>query len=77
MKDLFRLGLPPLLSVLLVAGCDTFQQPQSSPQNAADTLAECVELGFFPDTWEMERCLNADTRVQRLVLVDQATYGTF
>ncbi|MEO9777648.1 MAG: hypothetical protein ABJH07_10790 [Sedimentitalea sp.] len=77
MKHLFRSGLPPLLFVLLVAGCDTSQQSQSRPQSAADALAECVELGFVPGTWEMERCLKADTSVQRLVLVDQATYGTF
>lgn len=77
MKLLSKFSLPALLSILIVAGCDTYQQPQVSPQSADDALAECIDLGFFPDTWEMSRCLNADTRVQRLVLVDQATYGTF
>lgn len=77
MKHLSLLCLPSLFSSLFVAGCDTYQQPQSPPQSAEDVLAECIDLGFAPDTWEMSRCLAADTHGQRLVLVDQATYGTF
>ena len=77
MKHLSRLCLPPLLSALLVSGCDMPQRSNPPPQSAEEALADCVALGFIPDTWEMSRCLKADSGAQRLVLVDQATYGTF
>mgnify|MGYP007079463454 CR=1 FL=1 len=72
-----RLCLPPLFYAFFISACDTAAQPQAAPQDPADVFAECVDLGFTPDTWEMSRCLEADTRVRRIVLADQATYGTF
>ncbi|WP_316777766.1 hypothetical protein [Sedimentitalea todarodis] len=69
--------LSVLLASLLTAGCDTYEPPQSPQPLSGDALlAECIDLGFVPDTWAMSRCLKTESRVQRTVLVDQATYGT-
>lgn len=57
----------------MLAGCTTLPAP-STPQ---DALTHCIDLGFAPDTPEMQRCLAAESPIQRVVLADQETYGTF
>lgn len=64
-----------LLGAVTLSGCDTATTNVAT--DADDGLQQCLDLGFVPDTFDMDRCLAADTRAQRLVLVDQATYGTF
>jgi hypothetical protein len=67
----------PLFAALVLSGCDTTLAPPSAmPQSPEASLAECLDLGFAPDTVEMEQCLATDSRAGRLVLIDQATYGT-
>jgi hypothetical protein len=69
--DTPRLCAP--LFVLVLAGCANVPST-STPE---DPLTQCTDLGFAPDTPAMQRCLEADSRIERVVLADQETYGTF
>lgn len=73
-----QLRLTSILSLpLFLMACDVQNTSVAIAEPPADRMADCLDLGFAPDSFEMQKCLETESRVQRLVLADQETYGTF
>ena len=70
-------ALLPALVGLLLSACDTTTSAPLADQSPAEALAECRDLGFADGTAEIQKCIDADSRAERRVLIDMETYGTF